>query len=167
MFPLIFRFAKARTCFNSNFDCRCWPRSWRGALVWPNTIDDGSVWSRPRQQVSLPTNWLGSIPPTAASSASLRQSLSVNSICRITGAHPASISTRTTTSPPQHLTTFSNFAILQSHGAVPKRPKGEVCKTSIRGFKSHPRLHPFSFSLHQLLSRLFAPLAVKSIPTRP
>ena len=25
-------------------------------------------------------------------------------------------------------------------GAVPKRPKGEVCKTSIRGFKSHPRL---------------------------
>src|SRR5580704_9224653 len=26
-------------------------------------------------------------------------------------------------------------------GAVPKRPKGEVCKTSIRGFESHPRLH--------------------------
>src|SRR5690348_8903038 len=25
-------------------------------------------------------------------------------------------------------------------GAVPKRPKGEVCKTSIRGFESHPRL---------------------------
>lgn len=28
-------------------------------------------------------------------------------------------------------------------GAVPKRPKGEVCKTSIRGFKSHPRLQRF------------------------
>jgi hypothetical protein len=26
-------------------------------------------------------------------------------------------------------------------GAVPKWPKGEVCKTSIRGFESHPRLH--------------------------
>jgi hypothetical protein len=25
-------------------------------------------------------------------------------------------------------------------GAVPKWPKGEVCKTSIRGFESHPRL---------------------------
>jgi hypothetical protein len=32
-------------------------------------------------------------------------------------------------------------------GAVPKWPKGEVCKTSIRGFESHPRLQdskPFS-----------------------
>ena len=32
----------------------------------------------------------------------------------------------------------------QSFGAVPKWPKGEVCKTSIRGFESHPRLHIFS-----------------------
>ncbi len=29
------------------------------------------------------------------------------------------------------------------YGAVPKWPKGEVCKTSIRGFKSHPRLQRF------------------------
>jgi hypothetical protein len=28
-------------------------------------------------------------------------------------------------------------------GAVPKWPKGEVCKTSIRGFESHPRLQDF------------------------
>jgi hypothetical protein len=28
-------------------------------------------------------------------------------------------------------------------GAVPKWPKGEVCKTSIRGFDSHPRLQAF------------------------
>src|ERR1035437_8363848 len=35
----------------------------------------------------------------------------------------------------------SSFAILHTFGAVPKRPKGAVCKTSIRGFKSHPRLH--------------------------
>src|SRR5947209_13172670 len=28
----------------------------------------------------------------------------------------------------------------QKPGAVPKRPKGEVCNTSIRGFGSHPRL---------------------------
>jgi hypothetical protein len=31
-------------------------------------------------------------------------------------------------------------------GAVPKWPKGEVCKTSIRGFESHPRLHYFVFA---------------------
>src|SRR5713101_9036794 len=31
----------------------------------------------------------------------------------------------------------------QKFGAVPKWPKGEVCKTSIRGFESHPRLQAF------------------------
>ena len=35
-------------------------------------------------------------------------------------------------------------------GAVPKWPKGEVCKTSIRGFESHPRLHFFAFVLIEL-----------------
>ena len=30
-------------------------------------------------------------------------------------------------------------------GAVPKWPKGEVCKTSIRGFESHPRLQDLPF----------------------
>ena len=35
------------------------------------------------------------------------------------------------------------FCYTQKFGAVPKWPKGEVCKTSIRGFKSHPRLQPF------------------------
>ena len=32
-------------------------------------------------------------------------------------------------------------------GAVPKWPKGEVCKTSIRGFESHPRLQARLFLL--------------------
>ena len=39
--------------------------------------------------------------------------------------------------------TDSNAAVplyWHSNGAVPKWPKGEVCKTSIRGFNSHPRL---------------------------
>ena len=31
-------------------------------------------------------------------------------------------------------------------GAVPKWPKGEVCKTSIRGFESHPRLQIFLYA---------------------
>ena len=43
----------------------------------------------------------------------------------------------------------------QSFGAVPKWPKGEVCKTSIRGFESHPRLHIFPFVLFQLTASLF------------
>ncbi len=34
----------------------------------------------------------------------------------------------------------ANFRYTQKKGAVPKWPKGEVCKTSIRGFESHPRL---------------------------
>src|ERR1700687_6112375 len=32
------------------------------------------------------------------------------------------------------------FRYTKKLGAVPKWPKGEVCKTSIRGFESHPRL---------------------------
>src|SRR5713101_6848041 len=35
----------------------------------------------------------------------------------------------------------------QKFGAVPKWPKGEVCKTSIRGFESHPRLQASLFLL--------------------
>ena len=40
-------------------------------------------------------------------------------------------------------------------GAVPKRPKGEVCKTSIRGFESHPRLQPSHFKSIDYNLRLF------------
>jgi RHS repeat-associated protein len=36
-------------------------------------------------------------------------------------------------------------------GAVPKWPKGEVCKTSIRGFESHPRLHSFRVRSEEIL----------------
>ena len=43
------------------------------------------------------------------------------------------------------LTGLADFAILEKFGAVPKWPKGEVCKTSIRGFESHPRLQAFRF----------------------
>src|SRR3972149_3073075 len=35
---------------------------------------------------------------------------------------------------------FLCFRYTGTDGAVPKWPKGEVCKTSIRGFESHPRL---------------------------
>src|ERR1700722_8539775 len=35
-------------------------------------------------------------------------------------------------------------------GAVPKWPKVEVCKTSFRGFESHPRLQDFRFVLCSL-----------------
>src|SRR5258708_3310775 len=35
---------------------------------------------------------------------------------------------------------FKQICYTQRFGAVPKWPKGEVCKTSIRGFESHPRL---------------------------
>ena len=38
-----------------------------------------------------------------------------------------------------------NFCYTQKFGAVPKWPKGEVCKTSIRGFESHPRLHRYNY----------------------
>ena len=40
-------------------------------------------------------------------------------------------------------TVDSNFCYTSKFGAVPKWPKGEVCKTSIRGFESHPRLQIF------------------------
>ena len=40
---------------------------------------------------------------------------------------------------------FSEICYTSRFGAVPKWPKGEVCKTSIRGFESHPRLHFFAF----------------------
>ena len=40
-------------------------------------------------------------------------------------------------------------------GAVPKRPKGEVCKTSIRGFKSHPRLQSLGCILFKLTASGF------------
>jgi hypothetical protein len=36
--------------------------------------------------------------------------------------------------------TRKRFRYTKKLGAVPKWPKGEVCKTSIRGFESHPRL---------------------------
>jgi hypothetical protein len=40
-------------------------------------------------------------------------------------------------------------------GAVPKWPKGEVCKTSIRGFESHPRLQASRFKSMDYNFRLF------------
>ena len=48
---------------------------------------------------------------------------------------------------PAPLTSSREFRYTSSFGAVPKRPKGEVCKTSIRGFKSHPRLQNRSLVL--------------------
>jgi hypothetical protein len=43
----------------------------------------------------------------------------------------------------------------QRFGAVPKWPKGEVCKTSIRGFESHPRLQISRNGMNQLGRRFF------------
>src|SRR6266487_4240255 len=40
---------------------------------------------------------------------------------------------------------FGQICYTQRFGAVPKWPKGEVCKTSIRGFESHPRLQASRF----------------------
>src|SRR6266550_2834293 len=40
---------------------------------------------------------------------------------------------------------ITEFCYNDGFGAVPKRPKGEVCKTSIRGFESHPRLQASRF----------------------
>ena len=45
---------------------------------------------------------------------------------------------------------FRQICYTYRFGAVPKWPKGEVCKTSIRGFESHPRLQ-----VPLLLSRRF------------
>jgi hypothetical protein len=47
--------------------------------------------------------------------------------------------------PPQQVICYTRL-----FGAVPKWPKGEVCKTSIRGFESHPRLHFFAFAFTKL-----------------
>jgi hypothetical protein len=48
-----------------------------------------------------------------------------------------------------------NFCYTQKFGAVPKWPKGEVCKTSIRGFESHPRLQIYPFLCNQLTALFF------------
>ncbi len=40
---------------------------------------------------------------------------------------------------------FERICYTWRFGAVPKWPKGEVCKTSIRGFESHPRLQASRF----------------------
>src|SRR2546426_525886 len=46
---------------------------------------------------------------------------------------------------------ITEFCYNDGFGAVPKRPKGEVCKTSIRGFESHPRLQSFQALTHKPL----------------
>src|SRR5229473_436757 len=51
---------------------------------------------------------------------------------------------------------FSEICYTSRFGAVPKWPKGEVCKTSIRGFESHPRLQTSRFNSVDYNSRLFS-----------
>src|SRR6266550_26853 len=50
---------------------------------------------------------------------------------------------------------ITEFCYNDGFGAVPKRPKGEVCKTSIRGFESHPRLQASRFKSMDYNFRLF------------
>src|SRR5207253_2863801 len=50
---------------------------------------------------------------------------------------------------------ITEFCYNDGFGAVPKRPKGEVCKTSIRGFESHPRLQASRFKSMDYSFRLF------------
>src|SRR5260370_19053552 len=57
---------------------------------------------------------------------------------------------------------FRQICYTQRFGAVPKWPKGEVCKTSIRGFESHPRLQFSAFGMVELRRRFF--LCTRRVP---
>ena len=48
------------------------------------------------------------------------------------------------------------FAILDAPARYPSG-KGEVCKTFIRGFDSHPRLQSIAVKHHELILLLFSP----------
>ena len=57
--------------------------------------------------------------------------------------------------PEPHCRLRVQICYTEKPGAVPKRPKGEVCKTSIRGFESHPRLQLSSFKSIDYNFRIF------------
>ena len=61
---------------------------------------------------------------------------------------------------------FKRICYTYKFGAVPKWPKGEVCKTSIRGFESHPRLQLSSFKSMDHKFRFFLNLQLGMSPSK-